>query len=182
MSKTVKWIVIIAAVLGIGGYVATKLLKVQTKQASPEVEQTYIVGDLTAVVHYCRPSKKDRVIFGSLVPYGKVWRTGANEATTISFNNAINFGGTQVPAGTYTLWTTPGASEWSVHLNKKMYGWGIDFDGNAMRDPLEDVATAKVAPKTLDTPVELLTISVGGAPAMLVLEWDHTRAEVPLGP
>ena len=72
MSKTVKWTVIIAAVLGIGAYVALKFMKVQTKQASPEVEQTYIVGDLTAVLHYSRPSKKGRVIFGSLVPFAKV--------------------------------------------------------------------------------------------------------------
>ena len=180
MSKTVKWTVIIAAVLGIGAYVALKFMKVQTKQASPEVEQTYIVGDLTAVLHYSRPSKKGRVIFGSLVPFGKVWRTGANEASTISFNESITFGGTAVPAGTYTLWTTPGADQWSVYHNKKMYGWGIDFDGNAMRDPLEDVAVAKVTPQTLTTPVELFSISVGGTPATLVLEWDLTRIEVPL--
>ena len=78
------------------------------------------------------------------------------------------------------MWTTPGADQWSVYLNKKMYGWGIDFDGNAMRDPLEDVAVAKVTPQTLTTPVELFSISVGGTPATLVLEWDLTRIEVPL--
>ncbi|MBP6310831.1 MAG: DUF2911 domain-containing protein [Flavobacteriales bacterium] len=180
MSKTIKRILIIVAVLGVGAYVATKFMKSQTKQASPEVEQTYTVGDLTAVVHYCRPSKKGRVIFGSLVPYGKVWRTGANEATTISFSEPITFGGTAVPAGTYTLWSTPGADQWSVYLNKKMYGWGIDFDGNAMRDPMEDVAVAKVIPKTLTTPAELFTIGIAASPATLVMEWDLTHVEVPL--
>lgn len=180
MSKTVKRIVIILAVLGIGVYVAMKFMKSQTKQASPEVEQTYTVGDLTAVIHYSRPSKKGREIFGSLVPYGKVWRTGANEATTISFNEPITFGGTAVPAGTYTLWSTPGADQWSVYLNKKMYGWGIDFDGNAMRDPMEDIAAAKVIPKTLTTPVEQLTIGIGPTPPTLIIEWDLTRVEVPL--
>ena len=155
-------------------------MKAQTKQASPEVEQTYVVGALTAVVHYSRPGKKGREIFGALVPYGKVWRSGAYEATTITFNEPITFGGTPVPAGTYILLSTPGAEQWSVYLNKKMYGWGIDFDGNAMRDPMEDIAVAKVTPETPTTPVEQLTIEIGPTPPTLVIEWDLTRVHVPL--
>ncbi|HMC98359.1 MAG TPA: DUF2911 domain-containing protein, partial [Flavobacteriales bacterium] len=84
------------------------------------------------------------------------------------------------PPGIYTLWTIPGSDQWTVILNGKMYGWGIDSDGNASRDPLADVAKANVRPTSLPEPVEQFTIEVLLDPARLVLKWDTTLVAVPL--
>lgn len=180
MPKFLKWLLIIVLSLVVLAFAGFQVMKSQTKKASPEEVVTFTTGGLTATVDYSRPAKKGREIFGALVPYGQVWRTGANEATTLEVDQAIIFGGTTVPAGKYTLWTIPGAAEWSVILNGKMYGWGVNWDSEAAREPAADVATAKVVPQALEVPVEQFTITVEGEPATLVLQWDRTRVEVPL--
>ncbi|MCB0763390.1 MAG: DUF2911 domain-containing protein [Flavobacteriales bacterium] len=182
MGRFLKWSIIVLAGLVVVAVVGFRVMKDRTKQASPEETVTFTVGDLNATVNYSRPSVKGRPIFGHLVPYGKVWRTGANEPTTITFDRPVRFGGTTVEPGKYTLWTIPGPTEWSVILNRKMYGWGIDFDGNATREPIADVARAKVAPNMLDRSVEQFTITVEPAPTRLVLSWEHTQVEVVLEP
>ena len=105
--KALKWIGIIIGILAITGYFGWQYMKVQTKMASPEDIVDYKQGDKKLSVFYCRPSKKGREIFGELVPYNEVWRTGANEATTFTTNTTIDFGGAVVEPGTYTLWTIP---------------------------------------------------------------------------
>jgi hypothetical protein len=165
-------------VLAVAGF---QVMKSRTKKASPEETAIFRSGDLEVTVTYSRPFKKGRQIFGALVPYGKVWRTGANEATTITFNSDVVFGTTPVKAGTYTLWSQPGPDEWTVMLNGKMYGWGVDFDGNAQRDPLADVAQAKVPVQRTQAPVEQFTIAVEGNPPALTLSWDDQQVAVPLG-
>lgn len=111
-------------------------------------------------VDYSRPSKKGRVIFGELVPYGKVWRTGANKATTITTDKAITLGGKALAAGTYTLWSIPEAATWQVIFNSKMYPWGVNYDGEPQRNPTADVLTVEVPTETLESEVENFTISV----------------------
>lgn len=180
MPKFLKWLLIIVLSLVVLAFLGFQVMMSQTKKASPEETVTFTTGGITATVDYSRPSKKGREIFGGLVPYGEVWRTGANEATTLEVDQTVTFGGTAVPAGKYTLWTIPGADEWSVILNGKMYGWGVNWGSGAAREPAADVATAKVVPQILETPVEQLTITVEGEPATLVLQWDRTRVEVPL--
>lgn len=180
MPRFLKWLLIIIAALVVIALVGFQVMKAQTKKASPEETVSFNAGDVKATVDYSRPFKKGRAIFGGLVPYGKVWRTGANEATTVEFDKPVNFGGTSVPAGKYTLWTIPGETEWSVILNSKMYGWGVNFDTEASREPIADVATAKVVPEALSAPVEQFTITVEGTPAALVLQWDLTKVSVPL--
>jgi hypothetical protein len=180
MPKFLKRLLIIIVALVAVGFAASILIRTQTKKHSPEETAVFNAGDLTVTVNYSRPYKKGREIFGGLVPYGKVWRTGANEATTVEFNKEVSFGGTRVPAGTYTLWTIPGPTEWSVILNSKMYGWGVNFDTEASREPIADVATAKVVPEALPASVEQFTITVEGTPPALVLQWDLTRVAVPL--
>lgn len=180
MPKFLKWLLVIVVSLVVLAFAGFQVMKSQTKKASPEETVTFNAGGMTATVNYSRPSKKGREIFGKLVPYGKVWRTGANEPTTFEVDKAITFGGTEVPAGKYTLWTIPGATEWSVILNSGMYDWGVSWGGEPTRDPAADVATAKVVPEQLPDPVEQFTITVEGEPAHLVLRWDLTRVAVPL--
>ncbi|MBW8684573.1 DUF2911 domain-containing protein [Chitinophaga rhizophila] len=126
-------------------------------------------------VSYGQPSKKGRVIFGELVPYGKVWRLGANEATEITFAKDGSFGGKPVKAGTYTLFTIPEANEWTFILNSDLKQWGAyKYEEIKGKNVLEVKAKAT---KT-SAPVEKLTITV---PAnKLVVEWDQTHVEVPV--
>jgi hypothetical protein len=126
-------------------------------------------------IAYGQPSKKGRVIFGELVPFGKVWRLGANEATEITFVKDGSFGGKPVKAGTYTLFTIPEATSWTFILNSELKQWGAyEYDKIKAKNVLEVKATAtKIA-----APVEKLTITL---PAdKLVVEWDQTQVEVPV--
>jgi hypothetical protein len=177
--RTKRWLIGIA-VVAIAVVVIVRLVQVNTKRASPMEQLTFWVGDLQIDIEYSRPYKKGRTIFGGLVPYGKVWRTGANEATTFTVNKPIAFGGKTVPTGKYTIWTIPGPQQWTVILNGKMYGWGIDSDGNASRDPMADVAKANVPVIPLAEPAEQFTMEVGGDPTSLMMKWDTVMVSVPL--
>ena len=95
------------------------LIKIQTKKQSPEQNITYHQGDLKLNVFYCSPIKKNRVIFGELIPYGKVWRTGANEASTFSTNKDLMIDGKSLAKGVYTLWTIPNENSWQIIFNSK---------------------------------------------------------------
>lgn len=126
-------------------------------------------------ISYGQPSKKGRDIFGELVPYGKVWRLGANEATEITFKKDGSFGGKPVKAGTYTLFTIPDLTSWTFILNSTLKQWGAyDYDKIKGANVLE----VKAKPTKTSAPVEKLTIT---APAdKLVVEWDQTKVEVPV--
>jgi hypothetical protein len=142
----------------------------QEKRKSPHET----VSNANVEVTYGRPYKKGRVIFGGLEKYGEVWRTGADEATTITFKKDGTFGGQAVKAGTYALFTIPGEKEWTVILNSVSKTWGAyDYDKNKDKDVLKVKVPAKATPAV----VEQLTISV---PAdALVIEWDNTQVSVP---
>src|SRR5690606_27808014 len=115
-----------------------------TKAHSPEDIVLYEENSLELEVFYNRPYKKDRVIFGELVPYDVVWRTGANEATTFTTNKDLLVDGSYLPAGKYTLWTIPGEETWKVIFNSKMYPWGIDSEMKAYREAEFDVLVLEV--------------------------------------
>jgi hypothetical protein len=119
---------------------------------------------------------KGRTIFGSLVKYGEVWRTGADEATEITFKKDGTFGGQPVKAGTYTLFTIPGEKEWTIILNGKTGQWGAyDYEKNKSQDVLKVNVPATSAPGA----AEQLTITL---PAKaLVIAWEKTQVSVPLG-
>lgn len=125
-------------------------------------------------VTYGRPYKKGRDIFGGLEKYGKVWRTGADEATEITFAKDGTFGGKPVKAGTYTLFTIPGESDWTVILNSELKQWGA-FGYDKIKD--KDVLKVTVPAKKTPAPVEQLTISL--PPNNLVIAWDNTEVAVP---
>lgn len=126
---------------------------------------------------YSRPKKNGREVFGELVPYGKVWRTGANEATEITFYKDVNFGGQDVKAGTYSLFTIPNEKEWTVILNSALNQWG------AYRyDESKDVARVTVKPKSTAATVETFSIASekDGENFNLMLGWDDTYVQVPV--
>jgi hypothetical protein len=130
------------------------------------------VGGAALQIDYSRPAKRGRVVFGGVVPYGQVWRTGANAATQFKTDKALDFGGTIVPAGFYTLWTVPAADGWKLVVNSETGQWGTEHDAS------KDLATIPMSTTALSQPVERFTIRVEPAASggVLALEWDTTRA------
>lgn len=126
-------------------------------------------------VTYGQPSKKGRVIFGGLEKFGTVWRTGADEATEITFKKDVNFGGKAVKAGTYTLFSKLGEKEWTIILNSELKQWGA-YGYEKIKD--KNVAEVTVPVKTLSTPVEKLTITTDDK--VLTIAWDTTSVSVPM--
>ena len=153
----------------------------QRPKASPAGTATYDKDGLRIDVNYSRPYKKGRVIFGGLVPFDEVWRTGANEPTVFTTNKDLNIGGKPLPAGKYTLWTIPHADKWQVIFNKKMYNWGINMEGKASREAAEDAVEVTVPVEKLPNVTEQFTIQVVDYKVpTLELTWDKTRVSVPL--
>lgn len=155
--------------------------KTQTKKHSPEQHITHQQGDLELKAFYCSPSKKGRVIFGVLVPYNEVWRTGANEASTFTTNKDLVINGKELLKGTYTLWTIPGEKSWQVIFNSEMYEWGVKFtDQSAARDPKNDALIATVPVSNSLTVSENFTISFSEANngTLMIFAWDNTVVPV----
>lgn len=181
MKKFLKWATIVIVVLGVVLFGAYKFMQAQTKKASPETTAIYSENGKELTVFYCAPSKKGREIFGGLVPYGEVWRTGANEATTFTTNKDLQIDGKILPAGKYTLWTIPEKDAWTIIWNDKQYGWGVDFSNKALREPEADALQVKVPVQITDSPVELFTISFEESDNLaLVFAWDKTKVAVPI--
>ena len=147
-------------------------LSASAQKASPHDTAT----SKNVKVTYGRPYKKGRDIFGGLEKYGVVYRLGADEATTITFDKDVKFAGAPVKAGTYTMFATPNESEWTIILNSQLGQWGA-FKYNQYKD--KDVVQVKVPVTKLDNVVEQLTISFPANNNMRI-EWDKTRVDVPL--
>lgn len=173
MKKIIIILGVVIAALGIGYFG----MRAFTKRSSPEATALYNKNGLNIKVEYCRPSRKGRVIFGELEPYGKVWRTGANEATEISFNKPVNFGGKPVEAGTYTLFTIPQKERWTVILNRELDQWGA-FSYNEEKDALRVEVSAHNTPEV----TEMFTIDFVDANngVEMQLMWDQTKVAVPI--
>lgn len=135
---------------------------------------TVTTESTNVTVTYGQPSKKGRVIFGGLEKYGKVWRTGANNATEITFRKDVNFGGASVKAGTYTLFTIPEETEWTVILNTERKQWGA-FGYEKIKD--KNVAEVKVPVTKLSTPEEKLIIK-SNDDKELIISWDDVLVSV----
>ncbi|MEJ7714044.1 MAG: DUF2911 domain-containing protein [Pyrinomonadaceae bacterium] len=117
-----------------------------------------------------------RKIMGELVPYGKVWRTGANDATTLITETDLTIGDLRVPAGTYTLYTLPGETEWKLIVNKKTGQWGTEYS------EADDLGRVNLMAKKSSAPVEKFTISIEPASdgGMLKMAWENTELSVPV--
>ena len=140
------------------------------------VEQQFSISKIS--VEYGRPAVKGRKIFGELVPFGQVWRTGANEATKITFGQEVLFGGQKVKKGTYALYIVPQEKEWKIILNKGVNNWGA-----YTYDTKEDVVSTTVPIKKMNEKMERFTINfedITDEKLNLVFEWDKTRADVPV--
>lgn len=144
---------------------------------SPWGQVSQKIGLTTVTVSYSRPSMKSRKIFGSLVPFDQVWRTGANQCTRIDFNTDITVGGQKIPAGTYALFTIPSQNQWTIILNKDAEQWGAY---NYKQDL--DVMRFTVTPQS-SAPVESMTFTftdVKPGTAMLELTWETTKIAFPI--
>ena len=141
---------------------------------NPQASVLQFIGPTQVEVAFSRPGVKGRKIFGALVPYEHVWRTGADNATRIRFSTPVKLGGVDVPAGTYELFTIPRPNEWTVILQKIQQQWG-----SYSYDSTHDVARVNVKATRLAEPAETFTISFDDlAPnaATLNIVWDHTRS------
>ncbi|HTR40412.1 MAG TPA: DUF2911 domain-containing protein [Pseudomonadales bacterium] len=146
--------------------------------ASPASTLKQRVGLTDVEVIYSRPGAKGRAIFGGIVPYGTVWRTGANSATKITFSTPVKLEGHDIPAGTYSLFTIPGTNEWTIIINKNANQFGA-----FQYDPKEDLARFNVTPTVTDTSLETFTIDfnqIRDDSAMLTLDWDKTVVPIHL--
>ncbi len=144
---------------------------------SPRDTTAQTIGAARLVVDYGRPSKRRREIFGSLVPFGALWRTGANEATHFRTDRDLTIGTIRVPRGTYTLWTIPERDGWTLIVNRQTGQWGTDYDKT------RDVGRAKMKISAVNEPVEQFTIAIepmGNGSGMLTIVWDTTRASIPI--
>jgi len=149
--------------------------QIRTPAASPQSTIMQRVGLTDITVVYSRPGAKGRAIFGTVVPYGKRWRTGANATTSIKFSDDVTIEGKKVPAGEYGIYTIPNKTEWLVVLNKSTK-MGADVDG--FKDD-QDVARFSVKPYGVATKVETFTIDfadITPATANLTMEWANTGA------
>jgi len=162
--------------LGTAALAQTPAPKLDFPQASPQGSVSQRVGLTDIQVTYHRPGAKGRAVFGGLVPYDHVWRTGANEATKVSFSTPVKLNGTDVPAGTYELFTIPGKDEWTVIIHKNMSQWGA-----YAYDAKNDVARVKAKPVALTNGVETLSISFNDLrdeSATLNIAWEKVRVPV----
>lgn len=182
MKKPVKTFLKIGGVIIVLAAVLVFIMRYSTKAHSPEDTVSYTQEDLKLEVFYNRPYKKDRIIFGNLVPYNEVWRTGANEATTFETSQDIIVDGSLLEAGKYTLWTIPMEDSWKVIFNKNMYPWGIDLNEKAYRNPEFDALVLEVPTLSLNQTIEQFTIAFNEENDFILLNlaWDETLVSVPI--
>jgi len=172
-----------AVVVCAGPLVFVSNLRAAEKQfefpsASQHGTITQWIGLSDVSIDYSRPDKRGREIFGGLVPYGKVWRTGANDPTKIKFSDAVKIEGKDLPAGEYAFYTTPGENEWTIIFSKNLKLWGAYG-----YKPDADALRVTVKPTTLPNDVETFTIGFGDLKddsATIHLDWDKTRVPVQL--
>jgi hypothetical protein len=147
----------------------------KSKRPSPPGTADCTVKGKKVTIDYSRPSLKGRKLGTDLAPYGKVWRTGANEATTLTTAIDLDIGGVKVPAGTYTLYTLPSEGTWKLIINKQTGQWGTEYHEE------QDLARVDMKKQEIVVPVEQFTIALdqdSNDSADLILEWEKTRVFV----
>jgi hypothetical protein len=183
MNTFLKRLLIILSIVALGLFLYSYFVEnIFATRLSPKDTVEFKFNDLKLKVTYNRPYKKGRDVFGALVPFNKVWRTGANEATTFSTNQPLYIKGFTIPVGEYTIWTVPKDSIWQVMFNTKKYPWGVDAEMNPMWDPNYDLLEIDVPVEKLNTVVEQFTIGFDNTTGdiELTMAWDQTKIAVPL--
>jgi hypothetical protein len=160
-----------------GTMLAQRVQQLDKSRPSPDDVVSATVGGKKVTVEYSRPSKKGREIFGALVPFGKTWRTGANEITLLTVEGDFMVGKINVPKGSYGVYTIPDKTGWTLALSKTVKGMGMEWDQtqDLGRTPMKVGKTA--------SPVEQFTISItpsGAKQGVLKFAWDTTEASVEL--
>lgn len=152
------------------------LASVVSYAQSPAAKATGKINGATITITYASPSVKGRKIWGGLVPYYKVWRAGANEATILETDKDIMVEGKQLAKGKYSLYAIPGEQEWSIILNSETGQWGIKRGGDTTRDPAKDVAVVKVKPMKAASMNEALVYVV--TDKGIALRWENLEVPV----
>jgi hypothetical protein len=148
----------------------------KSKRPSPPAKADCKFPDgKTITVNYSSPRMKGRKIYGGLVPYGQVWRAGANEATSLVATADLSIGGKDVPAGSYTIFVIPNEDKWTLIVSKKTGEWGIPYPGEG-----DDLIRVDMKVSPISSPVENFTVSLvhDGSECKLNLDWEKTRASV----
>jgi Protein of unknown function (DUF2911) len=170
-AVAVSFVLVIVAALAI----AQQPPQDKSKRPSPPGTAEVTLKGKKVTIDYSRPFLKGRKVGQELAPYGKVWRTGANEATALTTEVDLNIGGVKVPAGKYTLYTLPSEGTWKLIINKQTGQWGTQYDES------QDLARVDMKKTALPQPVEQFTISFdkkGENTADLNLDWENTRVSV----
>lgn len=181
IAQILRASLLLATGLGLAaGLSAQTAPQLKFPQASPPTVLKQQVGITDIEITYNRPSMKGRQVFGGLVPYGEIWRTGANNATRIAFSTPVKFGGADVPAGTYELFSIPNEKEWTVILQapQEKPQWG-----SYAYDPKNDVARVTAPVASLAAPSETFWIGLNDLrdnSATLNFTWEKTRVSVPI--
>ncbi len=155
---------------------ASAQMKDKSQRPSPPAKAQCKFSDgKTLTVDYSSPRAKGHKIFGGLVPYGEVWRTGANEATTFVATANLSIDGKDIPAGNYTIFTIPNPDKWTLIINKKTGEWGIPYKYES-----DELARADMQVSKTSSPVENFTISFHemGTGCHMYLDWENTRATI----
>ena len=163
------------AIAGIS-LLCTAQVKMPAPSPTQTVKQDFGIG--TIALTYSRPAAKGRKIFGDLVPFNKLWRTGANAATKIIFSDAVEIGGKKIDSGTYVLYTIPGVDAWEIILNKGLENWGIDGYKET-----QDVVRFKIEPMKMKKKLESFTMEfsdVKPETCSLDIKWEKTSVSIPI--
>jgi hypoxanthine phosphoribosyltransferase len=172
MKSKAKLLILFVVFISIGNLTAQQI---QMPQASPAALISQKVGLSDVSVEYSRPSMRGRKIFGELVPYGEVWRTGANAATILTFSTDVKIEGNDVPAGSYALYSIPGKTEWTMILSSNTKLWGAVGYSNA-----DDVLRFKVKPGKTGQKYETMEINfvdITDTGSTIALKWESTRVK-----
>ena len=158
-------------------FCAADAQSLKTPAASPTTSIKQDFGVSSVELIYSRPGIKGRKIFGDLVPWGQVWRTGANAATRLKFNDDVMIGGQALKAGEYAVYTVPNQNEWEVIINKGSANWGTDYKKE------DDIMRVKVKPERVAQPVETFTMqfeNIKPNSMDLAMMWENTAVRVPI--
>jgi hypothetical protein len=156
---------------------ATGNRKVTQNKLSPPADTSITLGGQTITIEYNAPSARGRTVEGGLVPYGKVWRFGADAATTLTTGADIMIGNLRVPKGVHTLYILASEGGWTLIVNRQVGQWGTQYD------QAQDLGRVDLKVSKLSEPVERLNIalrSAGGSSGSLEIEWGNTRAVAPI--
>jgi len=175
MRKQYAFLAVGCLTLGLMAMLGSAQMDKASKPSPPAKASCTLADGKTITVDYSSPRAKGRKIFGGLVPYGEVWRAGANEATTFVTTTDLMIGSAHVPAGNYTIFAIPNKDKWTLVISKKTGEWGTDYPGEK-----EDLVRVPMSVSKTSAPVENFAIAFdqGGTKCTLRMEWESTRASV----